>query len=178
MKKIIKNVLCVALTVSMMVLVSACTLLEDGPAKENYNGNSTPSASKKNESFGLNETAVFENLKITATEVKESKGESFFKPESGNIFVGVNFTIENISDEEQTISSILLFDGYVDDINCELSISASAAFGSKMLDGTLAPGKKLVGWYAVEIPENWKTLELNVQSEWLSSTSANFVFNK
>ena len=47
-----------------------------------------------------------------------------------------------------------------------------------MLDGTIAPGKKIIGWYAVEIPENWKTLELNVQSEWLSSTSANFVFNK
>lgn len=177
MKKIIKNVFCVAFAVSILALTSAC-VLEDAPSKENYVGNPTSSATKKNESFALNETAVFESLKITATEIKESKGESFFRPESGNIFVGVNFTIENISDEEQAISSLLLFDGYVDDVNCELSISASAAFGSKMLDGTLAPGKKLVGWYAVEIPENWKTLELNVQSEWLSSTSANFVFNK
>ena len=178
MKKMIKNIFCVALAVSMMVLVSACSLLENGPSKETYDGGSTSSASKKSESFGLNETAVFDNLKITATEVKEVKGNTFLKPNSGNIFVGVKFIIENISDEEQTISSILLFDGYVDDVSCDFSISAAVAFDNQMLDGIVAPGKKVIGWYTVEVPENWKTLELNVQSEWLSNTSANFVLNK
>ena len=46
------------------------------------------------------------------------------------------------------------------------------------LDGSLAPGKKLVGYYAVEVPEGWQKLELDVQSNWLSSNSARFLFKK
>ena len=36
----------------------------------------------------------------------------------------------------------------------------------------------MVGWYAVEIPENWSKLEFEVQPSWLSSRSATFVINK
>lgn len=175
-KERIKKVLCAILASVILMSFSACTI-ESGPAKENYEADSTSSASKKSETFSLNETAVFNTLKITATEVKESGGQSFLEPESGNTFVGVKFTIENISDEDQTVSSILLFDAYADDVSCDFSISAAVAFNNQMLDGTIAPGKKVIGWYTVEIPENWETLELNVRAEWLSNTSATFVFN-
>ena len=76
------------------------------------------------------------------------------------------------------LSTLLLFEGYVDDIKCEYSISAACAFDEGTLDGTLAAGKKLVGWYALEVPKNWKTLELHVLSNWLSNNAAKFVFEK
>lgn len=53
-----------------------------------------------------------------------------------------------------------------------------AAFSEGQLDGSIAPGKKLVGWYAVEASEKWSKLELNVRPSWLSSKTAIFVFNK
>lgn len=179
MKKILLLFLGLVVCISMI----ACSL-EDTPTKEigSTSTQETGSASEKEEdaktTYGLNETAVFNDLKFTASEMKESNGTDFFKPESGNVFVGVNFTVENISDEEQTISSILLFDAYADDVKCEYSLNASCAFSEGQLDGSIAPGKKLMGWYAVEVPENWSTLELNVTSSWLQSKAATFVFNK
>ena len=110
--------------------------------------------------------------------MKVSDGDGFFTPESDNVFIGVNFTIENISDEEQSVSSLLLFESYADDVKCEYSFNASCAVSEGQLDGSIAPGKKLVGWYAVEASEKWSKLELNVRPSWLSSKTATFVFNK
>lgn len=170
--------LCMGLLACLLcVTMTACT---DAPIKEE-NGQpqtATKTTATKNSTWGLNDTAAFKNLKFTATEIKESDGESLFTPEDGNVFVGVCFTVENISDEEQAVSSILLFEAYVDDIKCDYSFSATCAFGSDSLDGSIAPGKKMVGWYAVEVPATWSELELDVQADLLSSKSAKFVFTK
>ena len=177
-----KKILALLLATVMLLSLSAC-LEESAPQKETYveeeaDTNGEAKEEIKEETFSLNETAVFENLKITALEIKESNGESFFTPESGKIFVGVKFEVENISSEEQTVSSLLLFDAYADDVKCDLSFTASSAFADGTLDGDIAAGKKLVGWYAVEIPADWSVFELNVKSDWLSSSTAKFVFNK
>lgn len=174
--KIIKSIVCVALSVAILLSFAGCFSSE--PGKEVDEPTSKPVQESKEQTFGINETAVFNTLKITATEIKESKGSTYFGPDEGNIYVGINFTIENISDEEQTVSSLLLFDGYVDDVSCDLSFTGATAFDSKTIDGTIAPGKKIIGWYVVEVSEDWKTLELDVQSNWLSSAKARFVFNK
>lgn len=169
MKKVVFLILCVVMCLSVV----SCF---EEPVKET---NSVSSQTEKTEQkFGLNESAVFSSLKFTATQIKESDGENFFTPQTGNVFIGVKFTVENISDEEQSISTLLLFDGYVDDVKCEYSISASCAFDEGTLDGSIAPGKKLVGWYALEVPKEWKQLELNVQSNLFSNNSAKFVFEK
>lgn len=170
-----KKLLAIFLSLVLCFCFCACET-DDEPSKEKVDAVS--SQESKEESFSLNETAVFKDLKFTATEIKESDGETFFTPESGNVFVGVKFIIENISDEEQAVSTILLFEGYVDDVKCQYSISAAAAFNGETLDGSVAPGKKLVGWYALEVPKEWSTIELHVQSSWLSNNSANFVFTK
>lgn len=175
-----KKVLFIIVAAAMCLALSAC-FGEDAPQKEQAEptGQTTSEPAKVSEetTFGLNETAVFEDLKFTANELKESEGTTFFNPDSGNVFVGVKFTIENISDEEQSISSLLLFNGYADDIQCDYSISAACIFEGG-LDGSIAPGKKIVGWYPLEVPENWSTIELSVKSEWLSNSSATFVFTK
>lgn len=170
-----KKWLALVLALVLCFCMTAC--LDDMPTKEDASPNGGEEAGEE-QVFGLNETAVFKTLKFTATEIKESKGEDYFKPEAGKVFVGVNFTIENVSDEEQAVSTLLLFEGYADDVKCDYSLSAACVFDEGTLDGELAPGKKLVGWYALEVPENWNTIELNVQSDWLSDSSAKFVFNK
>lgn len=175
MKKIISLIMLVILCFS----ITACGEIESAPTKEKSESQANETvAESKEETFGLNETAVFEDLKFTANEIKESNGTDFFTPESGNTFVGIKFTIENISDETQTVSSLLLFDGYVDDVKCDYSINAACAFDEGTLDGDLSPGKKLVGWYALEVPKNWEKIDLEVQSNWLSNSSAKFVFSK
>ena len=178
-----KRIVCGILLIVMAISLAACDL--DSTVGKEINstlgsstgtGNST--STSKDETFNLNETAVFRTLKFTATEVKVSYGETYFEPAAGNVFVGVKFTIENISDKDQTISSLLLFEAYADDVKRSESFTAAVAFGSETLDGTIAPGKKLVGWYPVEVPENWSAIELHVQSSFLSGNSAKFVFTK
>ena len=176
--RLFNSIGCVVICLAIVLSVAGCAGNE--PSKQTTDGGtnaSTPVLENKEQVFSINETAVFETLKITATEMKESKGKSFFEPEAGNVFIGVNFTIENISNEEQSISSILLFDAYADDISCDQSFTAATVFG-KGVDGTIAPGKKIIGWYAVEAPENWQKLELDVKASWLSNTDARFVFTK
>ena len=60
---------------AVMMSFSACTL-EESPSKEDYAPSSSSTIVKEAETFELNQTAVFENLKITATELKENKGKS------------------------------------------------------------------------------------------------------
>lgn len=169
-----KKLFAMLLILVLGVCFSACVM--DDKAS---NGQAAVAPSQESkENFGLNETAVFKDLKFTAVEIKESDGTDFFVPEAGNVFVGIKFTVENISDQEQSVSTLLLFEGYADDIKCEYSFSAACAFDEGTLDGTVSPGKKLVGWYAVEVPRDWSTIELQVQATWLSNNSANFVFTK
>lgn len=129
-----------------------------------------------NNTVGLKESVTVGKLKFTATEIEENKGTEFFKPEDGKVFVGINFEIENISQEEQSVSSLLLFEAYVNDVKCAYSFSATCAFPEGTLDGDVAAGKKLVGWYAMEVPSDWKKIEVHVRSTWLSNNSAKFVF--
>ena len=130
------------------------------------------------EKFYLSETAVFENLKITAVKVEESEGDTIFKPEEGKVFVGIKISIENISQEDQIISSILLFDSYEDGVKSSYSASAMIAFSNGTLDGTLSSGKKMEGYYAIEASCEWKEIELEVKASWLSSSKATFVIKK
>lgn len=177
MKKILCLILCVFTVLSLTSCFEEDTLYKE-TGGENQGQENQGNQGNRKETFSLNETAVFTDLKFTASEIKESDGDSFFTPDAGNVFVGVKFTIENISSETQTVSSLLLFAAYCDDIKCDYSFSATCAFDEGTLDGELAPGKKLVGWYAVEVPKGWSTIELAVQSEWLSNTTATFVFEK
>ena len=160
MKKILAIFMVLVLTLSFV----ACTI-DDEPIK--VSGDNGQENEKVDEKLGLNGSAEFKNLKFTATEIKESTGSTYFTPEDGNVFVGIKFTIENVSNE-----------AYADDVKCDYSISASLAFDEGTLDGAIAPGKKLVGWYSLELPQDWSAIEVLVKGDWISDNSATFVFNK
>lgn len=168
-----KKVICVVLVCILCATCSAC-VAEEGPSKEV--GTTTTATVQTDDTFSLNETAVFTDLKITARQIKESSGKDFFEPEAGKIFVGVEFVIENVSDEEIAISSLLQFEGYVDDVKSDYSVSAACCFDDGTLDGSIAAGKKLVGWYALEVPKNWGKIEVNFIPSLFSSNPAVFMF--
>lgn len=175
MKKIVVLFLAVALCLSF----SGCIVTSDTPKKEAATAEeSSGSQNEKEEQFGLNETAVFSDLKITATELKESTGTDFFVPESGNVFVGIRFTVENTSDKATSLSSLMMFEGYADDVKLSYSMNAACAFDDGTLDGELAPGKKMVGWYSMEVPQNWAEIEIDVQNDLFGNSTAKFVFTK
>ena len=171
MKKLLLSLICVVFCLSL----SGC-FENDVPRNEEELPLVQDEAEEK--IFGLNESAVFKDLKFTCLQISESQGDSFFVPEADKVFVGFEFEIENISNAEQTVSTLLLFDCCADDTKCDYSLSAACVFDEGSLDGNIAPGKKMVGWYAVEVPKDWKQIDLHIKSNWLSSGTARFEFKK
>ncbi len=110
--------------------------------------------------FSLNETADINGFKMTAVEFRESHGTEFSKPEDGKVFVIVDFEINNESEKDEHISSILNFECYVDGYSTNESLSGGVTEKTKTLDGDIAAGKKLKGSIALEAPEDWKEIEI------------------
>jgi len=171
-RKVLAGVLVFILAIS---LSTACGSTEESPKKEAAD---TTSSDASEDTFGLNETAAFETLKMTALEMKESQGDEYIKADEGKVFVGVKFRIENISDSDEVISSILLFNAYVDGTKVDVNLMPPGDLSDGTLDGTLAAGKSMEGYYVVQAGSEWSEIQLDVQSSWLSNTKAEFVITK
>lgn len=129
-------------------------------------------ASKKDDK-GKTKTDVAGNA-ITLLSVKETKGSSYAKPESGNTFVLIELEIVNNTSEDLGISSMMSFNAYCDGYTCDYSFSA-VLNASRQMDGTIAPGKKMKGQVAYEVPKNWKEIELHVKPDYWYGSDVEFV---
>lgn len=118
-----------------------------------------------------------DGVSFTLLEVKESKGDSFMPPDSGKIYILVQFLIENNSKDEVNISSVMTFDAYCDGFSCDYSFGALMAVDDQ-LDGSIAAGKKMKGWIGYEVDKNWKELEVHVQPSLWSSEKMVFITHK
>lgn len=110
--------------------------------------------------YGVGERAELNDVAVTLTEVEESTGSQFFTPEDGKVFLLCHFDIENNSEEELAVSSILSFEAYVDDYTVSQSLSATTSSKAQQLDGSVAPGKKMAGVIGYEVDANWSALEI------------------
>lgn len=130
------------------------------------------------EGYGVGERAERGDVAVTLTEVEESAGGDFFTPEDGKVFLICHFDIENNSEEELSVSSILSFDAYVDDYSTSVSLSATASSSETQLDGSVAAGKKMAGVIGYEAPEDWSTLEVTFKPNVWSDKGITFVAEK
>ena len=92
---------------------------------------------------------------LVVNSVESSSGSDFVKPAEGNKFVVVDLTVENKLDESVVVSSLIqmsLKDATGQ--NYDVNILASAAGGASTPDGELAPGEKLRGQVAFEVPSD------------------------
>ncbi|MBY0755499.1 DUF4352 domain-containing protein [Clostridium sardiniense] len=131
---------------------------EDANKKEEAN---------KTETFKIGDTIEVKDFKIKVNKISVDNGGKIIKPEDGNEFVKVDVTVENISSEEKTVSSILMFKVVdKDGRECKQAITENQ---NGQLDGKVAPGRKITGEYAVQAPKGEKGLELQFDSSLLSS---------
>lgn len=127
--------------------------------------------------YGVGEQAEKDNVKITLVNVRESSGSDYNTAPDEKIFVLAEFLIENDSEEEITISSLLDFDAYIDGFATDIDFSATME-ADKQLDGTCASGKKLQGEIGLEAPTDWKELSISFKLNFLSSDSIDFIYTK
>lgn len=147
-------------------------------ASESTSTPSTASESTPVEAFEVGDTAEYKGVKVTLNSVKESKGSQFNKPTEGNVYLLVDFTIENGTNEDLVVSSMLSFDAYQDGYSTNLSLSALIEKTGEQLDGTIAPGKKMQGAIGYEVPATYSEFEINYQADVWDDQKFTFVYKK
>lgn len=120
--------------------------------------------------FKVGEVIKLSDFQVKVNRVFIAKGDEYTKATEGNEFLAVDCTIENKSNDEQSISSMMMFK-VVDKEGraCEMSISGGMAAKSGQLDGIVGPGRKMTGAYVVEVPKGTTGLQLEFDASLLSS---------
>lgn len=154
---------------------------EDEPKKVDtstpaQSAEATPDKTEEKTAFYVGETAELKGVRVTLTNVSKSKGSTYNSPTDGNVFVLCEFEIENNSNKEITVSSIMSFDAYCDDYTCTYSLGALIEKGNKnQLDGTVAVGKKFNGVIGYEVPSDWNELEIVFTPDFWSGKDITFI---
>ena len=168
----------VILIFGIIMLVGAFSGGSDAPKKVEKG---TPSAASSVETsappvFTVGDTLEMADVLVTLNNVSESHGSQFLQPTDGNVFVVCEFTIENNTDSEIAVSSLMSFEAYFDDYAANLSLGAMTTDQNKQqLDGSVAPGKKINGVIGYEAPQDWSELEVRFSPNAFSSKA--FIFN-
>lgn len=119
--------------------------------------------SEEKKMYGLGETAVAKSYKLTINAINTVESDNqFAQPEDGKEYVEVELLLENTSDSELAISSVLNCNAYEDGFAISENLSAGVVAGTDSFNGTVASGKKLKGSLYYELNEGWKELEIDV----------------
>lgn len=110
--------------------------------------------------FSVGEKVELNNVVATLVSVTESKGSSFNTPTAGNVFLLAEFEIENNTNSDMAVSSMMSFKAYVDGYSTNLSLSALIEKSGNQLDGSISAGKKMRGSVGYEVPADWKEFEI------------------
>lgn len=78
----------------------------------------------------------------------------FIKPDDGNVFIGVDLIVVNVSETAQSVSSLLSMSlkDSTDQVY-RTDFSASSAGNKGSIDGTLLPGERMKGQVGFQVPE-------------------------
>ena len=98
---------------------------------------------------------------ITLKGVEQSDGTVYLSPETGNVYVLFELEVKNNSADDAYFNSFY-FDAYADDYSVESTWAVSfAKDGAKDISGTIAAGKKQIGYVAFEVAKDWQQMELH-----------------
>lgn len=169
----------IVLIIGIFIIIGALSGGSDEPQKIDTSSQPATTVSATEEAFfTVGDTLEMNNIIVTLNDVSEHKGTQFSKPTDGNVFVTCEFTIENNTESDLAVSSIMSFECYFDDFAANISLGAMTSNQNKtQLDGTVAHGKKISGIVGYEAPENWSTMEVHFKPG-LSSKPFVFIYSK
>lgn len=128
--------------------------------------------------FHVGDVVELDNVNVTLVNVSENSGSEFLAPSDGNVFVVFEFYIDNQSEDEIAVSSLVSFEAYFDDFASTISVSAIANSGEAQLDGSIAPGKKMSGIVGYEAPSDWSKAEIRFTPDFWSGKEIIFEYEK
>lgn len=168
----------IVLALSLLIIFIGA-MGEDEPEKVGDNdpsSNSTIASETGPAPFTVGDRVELNDIAVTLVSVTESTGSQFLTPSDGKIFVICEFEIENNSDSDIAVSSLLSFEAYFDDYSTSLSISAMTSSETPQLDGTIAAGKKMRGVIGYEVDLGWNTLDIRFTPNFWAGKDIIFVY--
>lgn len=128
--------------------------------------------------YGVGESAANNGVTVTLVSVTESQGNNFFTPDEGKTFVLCEFEIENNSEKDIAVSSMLSFSAYVDNYSTGMSLSAISSSEKQQLDGAVAAGRKMNGVIGYEVDAGWSEIEVRFSDNVWFGEETVFAYNR
>ena len=144
------------------------------PAEEKHEASSSVSEPSV---FSVGEEVELRGVHVTLVDVSENLGANYINPTDGNVFILCEFEIENDSDQDIAVSSLLSFEAYVDSYTAQMSLSALMTTDKMQLDGSIASGKKMNGVIGYEAKKDWSEIEIRFSPSFLGKEIV-FQYNK
>lgn len=174
---------CLPVVIGFFVLILIVGLFSGGdestPSDDNpqsvgkieNNDNAENNDEKIDNEFVVGEIVETSSLKISYLSAGEYKSDNeFMQPEEGYTYWRTEFEIENISDTDQAISSMMSWECYADDYSMEQSW-----VGDDVIDATLSPGKKVKGAMYFIVPVDAEEIIVEFETNFWSETKVIFV---
>ena len=149
----------------VLIVIAAIGGTSDEPQKVGEVDTNSPAPIETQEEpeesvFGVGDVVVLDDVNVTLLSVTENSGANYVSPSDGNVFVLFELDIDNQSDSEIAVSSLLSFTAYFDDYSQQLSLSSLITSDLPQLDGSVDAGRKMTGVVGYEVPEDWQTAEI------------------
>ena len=150
-----------------------------GDVSNSTSGNKTETKAPEEKTvFSVGEKVELNDIIVTLVDVRESTGKDFVTPSDGKVFVICEFEIENNSDKDIAVSSLMSFEAYIDDYSTSISLSGLMSDDKPQLDGSVAAGKKMNGVISYEADQDWKTIEIRFKADFWSNKEFVFEYSK
>lgn len=141
--------------------------------------------SKTNEkdTYEVGETASYEGMTLKLLGYEEAEGDKMLQPDDGNVFLYPEFDIYNGTDEREYLASMSSFSVYCDGYKVNMPSMNALMYAIdnriQLLDGYLETGMNMEACLGgIEVPKNWKKVEINYYGNVWKNKTCKFIINK
>lgn len=139
---------------------------------------STTASETQKSTFTVGDKVELSDIAVTLVDVAESNGANYMTPEDGKVFLICEFEIENNSNKDIAVSSLMSFEAYIDDYSTNLDLSALVSANKSQLDGTVAAGKKMNGIIGYSADKDWSSIEIRFTPDFWAGKDIIFTYSK
>lgn len=165
----------------------SCTLLfslsvAEASGLDSFLGGITSLFSKSEEdAHSPGEKVEVDGVEITLTDVMQSSGNSYYTPQSGKVYLMIEFKIKNNRDTGFDVSSLLSFSTWCDDELCVIDLEALGTglfAGKPQLDCIIEAGKTYTGIVGYQVDKNWKKVIVEFNTDVYFGEKVKFLVEK
>lgn len=127
------------------------------------------------------ETVNCNGLELTFLGYTESNGTEYNSPADGKVFVFPEFEVYNGTNEKVTMDTWTPFLYYCDGYSVESSSSAIFSMTEldlEVLTGDIVQGGRMRACLPLELPSDWKEMEIFYKDNYYGDTEFSFVFDR